>query len=94
MGKISNIFKKQRESRININLYLWRIKSNLMNNLRFEALRKIAYQERSAYEPNENRFDHFAENVLDEMKLQNYLSKTAFKEMTRLVIKGLRSIAL
>ena len=48
-----------------------------MNNLRFEALRKIAYQERSAYEPNENRFDHFAENVLDEMKLQNYLSKTA-----------------
>ena len=59
-----------------------------MNNLRFEALRKIAYQERSAYEPNENRFDHFAENVLDEMKLQNYLSKTAFKEMTQASHKG------
>ena len=59
-----------------------------MNNLRFEALRKIANQERSAYVPNENRFDHFAENVLDEKKLQNYLSKTAFKEMTQASFKG------
>ncbi|MEL0300727.1 MAG: glutamine synthetase III, partial [Flavobacteriaceae bacterium] len=59
-----------------------------MNNLRFEALRKIANQERSAYVPNENRFDHFAENVLDEKKLQNYLSKTAFKEMTKASFKG------
>ena len=59
-----------------------------MNNLRFEALRKIAIQERSAYVPNENRFDHFAENVLDEKKLQNYLSKTAFKEMTQASFKG------
>ena len=59
-----------------------------MNNLRFEALRKIANQERSAYVPNENRFDHFAENVLDENKLQNYLSKTAFKEMTQASFKG------
>ena len=59
-----------------------------MNNLRFEALRKIANQERSAYVPNENRFDHFAENVLNEKKLQNYLSKTAFKEMTQASFKG------
>ena len=47
-----------------------------MNNLRFEALRKIANQERSIYVPNDNRFDHFAENVLDDNKLQNYLSKS------------------
>ena len=59
-----------------------------MNNLRFEALRKIAHQKRSAFVPKENRFDHFAENVLDENKLQNYLSKTAFKEMTQASLKG------
>ena len=59
-----------------------------MNNLRFEALRKIAHQERSAYAPKESRFDHFAENVLDDNKLQNYLSKTAFKEMTEASHKG------
>ena len=59
-----------------------------MNNLRFEALRKIAHQERSAYAPKENRFDHFAANVLDESKLQNYLSKTAFKEMVQASVKG------
>ena len=61
---------------------------NFMNNLRFEALRKIAHQERSAYAPKENRFDHFAANVLDENKLQNYLSKTAFKEMVQASLKG------
>lgn len=59
-----------------------------MNNLRFEALRKIANQERSVYVPNDNRFDHFAENVLDDNKLQNYLSKSAFKEMTQASLKG------
>ncbi len=59
-----------------------------MNNLRFEALRKIANQERSVYMPNDNRFDHFAENVLDDNKLQNYLSKSAFKEMTQASHKG------
>ena len=59
-----------------------------MNNLRFEALRKIANQDRSAYVPKENRFDRFAENVLDENKLQNYLSKTAFKEMALASLKG------
>lgn len=59
-----------------------------MNNLRFEALRKIAHQERSAYAPKENRFDHFAANVLDENKLQNFLSKTAFKEMVQASLKG------
>ena len=59
-----------------------------MNNLRFEALRKIANQERSIYVPNDNRFDHFAENVLDDNKLQNYLSKSAFKEMTQASLKG------
>ncbi len=59
-----------------------------MSNLRFEALRKIAHQERSSYVPKENRFDHFAENVLDEKKLQNYLSKSAFKEMTQASFKG------
>ena len=59
-----------------------------MNNLRFEALRKIANQERSVYVPNDNRFDHFAENVLDDNKLQNYLSKFAFKEMTQASLKG------
>ena len=59
-----------------------------MNNLRFEALRKIANQERSVYVPNDNRFDHFAENVLDDNKLQNYLSKSAFKEMTQASHKG------
>ena len=61
---------------------------NFMNNLRFEALRKIAHQERSAYAPKENRFDHFAANVLDENKLQNFLSKTAFKEMVHASLKG------
>ena len=61
---------------------------NFMNNLRFEALRKIAHQERSAYAPKENRFDHFAANVLDENKLQNFLSKTAFKEMVQASLKG------
>lgn len=59
-----------------------------MNNLRFEAVRKIANQERSVYVPNDNRFDHFAENVLDDNKLQNYLSKSAFKEMTQASHKG------
>ena len=59
-----------------------------MNNLRFEALRKIANQERSIYVPNDNRFDHFAENVLDDNKLLNYLSKSAFKEMTQASHKG------
>ncbi len=59
-----------------------------MNNLRFEALRKIANQERSVYVPNDNRFDHFAENVLDDNKLQNFLSKSAFKEMTQASHKG------
>ena len=59
-----------------------------MNNLRFEALRKIAHQERSAYAPKENRFDHFAANVLDENKLQNFLSKSAFKEMIQASLKG------
>ena len=59
-----------------------------MNNLRFEALRKIANHERSIYVPNDNRFDHFAENVLDDNKLQNYLSKSAFKEMTQASHKG------
>jgi len=61
---------------------------NFMNNLRFEALRKIAHQERSAYAPKENRFDHFAANVLDENKLQNFLSKSAFKEMIQASLKG------
>lgn len=59
-----------------------------MNNLRFEALRKIAHQERAAYVPRENRFDHFAAHVLDENKLQNYLSKTAYKEMLQSSLKG------
>ena len=67
-----------------------------MNNLRFEALQKIANRKTSAYMPKENRFDYFAENVLDEKKLQNFLSKTAFKEMVQANLKSIpisRSLA-
>jgi len=67
-----------------------------MNNLRFEALQKIANRKTSAYAPKENRFDYFAENVLDEKKLQNFLSKTAFKEMVQANLKSIpisRSLA-
>lgn len=59
-----------------------------MNNLRFKALEKIAQQEHVAFSPTMNRLDSFAANVFDERKLQNYLSKPAFKEMMLAIKKG------
>ena len=59
-----------------------------MNNLRFKALEKIAQQEYVAFFPKMNRLDSFAANVFDERKLQNYLSKPAFKEMMLAIKKG------
>ena len=59
-----------------------------MNNLRFKALEKIAQQENVAFSPTMNRLDSFAANVFDERKLQNYLSKPAFKEMMLAIKKG------
>ena len=59
-----------------------------MNNLRFKAIEKIAQQERSTILSKKNRLDSFATNVFDEKKLQNHLSKTAFKEMTQASLKG------
>ncbi len=59
-----------------------------MNNLRFKALEKIAQQEHVAFSPIMNRLDSFATNVFDERKLQNYLSKPAFKEMMLAIKKG------
>ena len=59
-----------------------------MNNLRFKALEKIAQQEYVAFSPKMNRLDSFAANVFDERKLQNYLSKPAFKEMMLAIKKG------
>jgi len=59
-----------------------------VNNLRFKALEKIAQQEHVAFSPIMNRLDSFATNVFDERKLQNYLSKPAFKEMMLAIKKG------
>jgi len=59
-----------------------------VNNLRFKALEKIAQQEYVAFSPKMNRLDSFAANVFDERKLQNYLSKPAFKEMMLAIKKG------
>ncbi|MCH1517465.1 MAG: glutamine synthetase III [Flavobacteriaceae bacterium] len=59
-----------------------------MNNLRFKAIEKIAQQERSTILSTKNRLDSFATNVFDEKKLQNYLSKPAFKEMMLAISKG------
>ena len=59
-----------------------------MNNLRFKALEKIAQHEHVAFSPTMNRLDSFAANVFDERKLQNYLSKPAFKEMMLAIKKG------
>jgi glutamine synthetase len=59
-----------------------------VNNLRFKAIEKIAQQERSTILSKKNRLDSFATNVFDEKKLQNHLSKTAFKEMTQASLKG------
>ena len=59
-----------------------------MNNLRFKALEKIAQQEHVAFSPTMNRLESFAANVFDERKLQNYLSKPAFKEMMLAIKKG------
>jgi glutamine synthetase len=59
-----------------------------VNNLRFKALEKIAQQEHVAFSPTMNRLDSFAANVFDERKLQNYLSKPAFKEMMLAIKKG------
>ncbi len=59
-----------------------------MNNLRFKALEKIAQQEHSVFSPTKNRLDSFATNVFDEKKLQNYLSKPAFKEMMLAIKKN------
>ena len=62
--------------------------SESVNNLRFKALAKIAQQEPVIFSPTKNRLDSFATNVFDEKKLQNYLSKPAFKEMMLAISKG------
>lgn len=62
--------------------------SESVNNLRFKALAKIAQQEPVTFSPTKNRLDSFATNVFDEKKLQNYLSKPAFKEMMLAISKG------
>lgn len=62
--------------------------TEVVNNLRFKAIEKIAQQKRSTILSSKNRLDSFATNVFDEKKLQNYLSKTAFKEMTQASLKG------
>ena len=59
-----------------------------MNNIRFEALRRIAHQERNTFVSKENRLSYFAENVLNEKKLEHYLSGPTFKEMLKVTAKG------
>lgn len=59
-----------------------------MNNIRFQALQKIAAAAHKPHQPRENRIERFAENVLNEEKLQNYLSKPAFEEMKLAMQKG------
>ena len=59
-----------------------------MNNLRFDALRHIARQERPEKRIEKNQIEQFADNVLDEKKLEQYLSKPAFEEMVNAIRKG------
>lgn len=59
-----------------------------MNNLRFDALQKIAQNISSNFQPKPNRIERFAEHVLTEEKLSHYMSKSAFKEMTKASYKG------
>lgn len=59
-----------------------------MNNLRFKAIQNLATLDKPPYQPKENRYDLFAANVLNDEKLQLYLSKSAFKEMTLSMQKG------
>ena len=54
-----------------------------MNNLRFDALKKIAQQTSDRFNQNPNRLECFADHVLTDQKLSHYLSKTAFTEMTK-----------
>ena len=59
-----------------------------MNNLRFDALQKVAQNTSSNFQPKPNRIERFAEHVLTEEKLSHYMSKSAFKEMTKASYKG------
>ena len=59
-----------------------------MNTIRFQALQKIATTSHKPYQPREKRIDLFANNVLNEEKLKNYLSKTAYSEMIITMQKG------
>ena len=59
-----------------------------MNNLRFEALKNIANQVPTTYQPQERRVEDFASHVLDDNKLKKYLSKSAFIEMQLVITKG------
>ena len=59
-----------------------------MNNLRFDALKKIAQQTSDRFNPNPNRLERFADHVLTDQKLSHYLSKTAFTEMTKASLSG------
>ena len=59
-----------------------------MNNLRFEALKNIANQVPTTYQPQERRVEDFASHVLDDNKLKKYLSKSAFNEMQLVITKG------
>lgn len=59
-----------------------------MNNLRFEAIQNLATLDKVPFQPKKNRYDLFAANVLNDEKLQLYLSKSAFKEMTQSMQKG------
>lgn len=59
-----------------------------MNSLRFDALKAIAQRPQKIHQHLENRLKHFGEHLLDDNKLQHYLSKNAFKDMSQAIDKG------
>lgn len=59
-----------------------------MNTIRFQALQKIATTSHQPYQPCDNRVALFASNVLTEKQLKNYLSQSAYSEMTSAMQKG------
>ena len=59
-----------------------------MNNLRFEALRNRMNQTGPVYPSLDWKVEDFGSHVLDDVKLKNYISKSAFEEMQSVINKG------
>ena len=59
-----------------------------MNNLRFEALKNRIKQVHPVYQSLNWTVEDFGSHVLDDGKLKNYISKSAFEEMQLVITKG------